>query len=583
MWEAECQGLLISQKYTDYRTCALNVMEKAASLVEAKDAWCTDSDGGVDFMKKGVVKTDLNPNGIEDYVYTWGTTAYVIEGACSDSKQYLMYYKNCSEFGSKYVADAAAGACVLKNNPPVIGATLGDQVVNEEQELKFEVIASDPDGDNVTISYKNLPEGAFVKNGVFHWTPAYGKSGSYEIIIEVSDGQLTVQKVFKITVVKVKCDSQKGTWAPTSDINVPSARFGHTAIWTGEEMIVWGGHASQGKSYDGDNTGYRFNPKTGTWKKISDPPMEFSGRYGHSAVWTGKEMLIFGGQSWNVGIYTTLNSGALYNPATDSWKIISKVNAPSPRENALSVWTGSKFILWGGDSKFGSAENNYAYFYDGFAYEPITDQWNKILDNSILDNTSTDGSAVWTGKEMIIWNSKKNGSAYAGSRYNPMTNTWLPISDPGTLYLGKYNHVAVWTGEEMIIWGGQNLKTGDWQDSVGARYNPTTDTWKIIPVSCAPIGRVDPAVVWTGEEMIVWGGWGGTPLDDKFYPYPNSLNSGGRFNPVTNKWISTSMTNVPFARQVISGIWTGEEMIVWGGVGGGIQSDILNDGGIYKP
>ena len=31
------------------------------------------------------------------------------------------------------------------------------------------------------------------------------------------------------------------TWTPTTLTNAPAARFGHTAVWTGSEMIVWGG------------------------------------------------------------------------------------------------------------------------------------------------------------------------------------------------------------------------------------------------------------------------------------------------------------------------------------------------------
>lgn len=34
------------------------------------------------------------------------------------------------------------------------------------------------------------------------------------------------------------------TWIATSTTNAPSARAGHTAVWTGSEMIVWGGGAS---------------------------------------------------------------------------------------------------------------------------------------------------------------------------------------------------------------------------------------------------------------------------------------------------------------------------------------------------
>ena len=33
-------------------------------------------------------------------------------------------------------------------------------------------------------------------------------------------------------------------WGATSTTNAPSARFSHTAVWTGSEMIVWGGGAS---------------------------------------------------------------------------------------------------------------------------------------------------------------------------------------------------------------------------------------------------------------------------------------------------------------------------------------------------
>src|SRR2546427_10244469 len=44
------------------------------------------------------------------------------------------------------------------------------------------------------------------------------------------------------------------TWTPTSTANSPSAHHSHTAVWTGNLMIVWGG-------YDGSyfvNTGGRY-------------------------------------------------------------------------------------------------------------------------------------------------------------------------------------------------------------------------------------------------------------------------------------------------------------------------------------
>ena len=58
--------------------------------------------------------------------------------------------------------------------------------------------------------------------------------------------------------------------------------------------------------------------------------------------------------------------------------------------------------------------------------------------------------------------------------------------------------------------------------------------------------------------MIVWGG-DGTRL----------LNTGGRYNPSTDSWTATSTTNAPGARSSHTAVWTGSEMIVWGGVHGG--------------
>src|SRR4029453_17653411 len=56
------------------------------------------------------------------------------------------------------------------------------------------------------------------------------------------------------------------TWTATSTTNAPGARAGHTAVWTGVEMIVWGGGAS-GPVYF--NTGGRYNPSTDSWTATS--------------------------------------------------------------------------------------------------------------------------------------------------------------------------------------------------------------------------------------------------------------------------------------------------------------------------
>ena len=53
--------------------------------------------------------------------------------------------------------------------------------------------------------------------------------------------------------------------------------------------------------------------------------------------------------------------------------------------------------------------------------------------------------------------------------------------------------------------------------------------------------------------MIVWGGYGNS----------GNVNTGGRYNPATDSWTSTSTTNAPEARYLHTAVWTGSEMIVW--------------------
>ena len=85
---------------------------------------------------------------------------------------------------------------------------------------------------------------------------------------------------------------------------------------------------------------------------------------------------------------------------------------------------------------------------------------------------------------------------------------------------------AVWTGKEMIFWGGINAAgTSGVNDpnryiGSGGQYNPATDTWNEIPAAAAPAPRVASAAVWTGKGLLVFGGYNGKHLNDTYYFLP---------------------------------------------------------------
>ena len=99
-------------------------------------------------------------------------------------------------------------------------------------------------------------------------------------------------------------------------------------------------------------------------------------------------------------------------------------------------------------------------------------------------------------------------------------------------------HTAVWTGSEMIVWGGEADGRRIFYD--GGRYNPAENSWTAVSTIGAPAGRYFHTAVWTGNEMIVWGGRVADSRTD--------LNAGGRYNPAGNTWTAISPTGAPAAR-----------------------------------
>jgi N-acetylneuraminic acid mutarotase len=339
------------------------------------------------------------------------------------------------------------------------------------------------------------------------------------------------------------------TWTPTSITNAPAERYWHTAVWTGSEMIVWGGVTSVQSFL---NTGGRYNPSTDSWTatSITNAP---AGRFHHTAVWTGSEMIVWGGSPAG----TFFNTGGRYNPGTDSWTATSTINAPAGRYVHTAVWTGNEIIVWGGFG-FGVGSD---YLNTGGRYNPSTDSWTATTTTN-APAARDFHTAVWTGSQMIVWGGTNSLILNTGGRYNPSTDSWTATTTTG-VPAGRAAHTAVWTGSQMIVWGG--VRSSDYLNT-GGRYNPSTDSWTATTTNNAPAARDFHAAVWTGSQMIVWGGYSGS-----------YLNTGGRYNPSTDSWTATSITNAPAGRFQHTAVWTDTQMIVWGGRSG---SDV-NSGGRY--
>lgn len=345
-------------------------------------------------------------------------------------------------------------------------------------------------------------------------------------------------------------------------------RIFHSTVWTGEEVLVWGG-GSEGTFH---GSGLRIDPAAKGRTVMADKGAP-SGRWGHAAVWTGSEMVVWGGRS-RFESEAHFDDGARYNPRTDTWTAIGAEKAPSGRSQMAAVWTGEEMLVWGGYGDKATAWSS------GGRYNPKTDKWLPISDTDAPE-ARVEPLYVWTGKELLVWGGitpDLKRTFRSGARYNPATDKWTPIKFAETAP-AVWGSRAVWTGTEMLVWGGSHRNGDDEINEVirsGAAYDPIKDRWRTLSNVGAPTARFFHDAVWTGTRLVVWGGG-----DQGGGNSPTHFDDGGEYDPVKDRWTPLAWEKRPSARGMHSAVWTGRGMMIFGGSTGG--SSAFSDAALWEP
>lgn len=250
-------------------------------------------------------------------------------------------------------------------------------------------------------------------------------------------------------------------------------RFTATTDTANSRIFIWGGVYTIDGEDKPERRGFMYYYKTGN-RVLIDSVTAPDQRVAHTAVWASSvnKLLIFGGQSFTPSTpYVLTNTLYAYNPAANSWTALAACPL-SPRMNHIAVYDGNdKMIIWGGDNGAGT---NY---YNGAVYTISTNSWSLISATNAPTRLMTMGS--WTGSEMIVSCVNVNLSAYdyKAYRYNPTSNTWTIVPDI-PLYTGKtsiiqYNHL--WNGSSMLQFA--YLLGSGLTSAVLWSYSPVTNTW----------------------------------------------------------------------------------------------------------
>lgn len=257
------------------------------------------------------------------------------------------------------------------------------------------------------------------------------------------------------------------SWAPEGWTELPlppEVRDGTSIVWTGRELVVWGGwpRGTEGEQAEAD--GFAFDPETQTWRTLPPAPIGGGGprvtrdeRGGAPAVWTGSEVLF-----WDIRLDDGSLATLALDPVAGTWRRLEDpIHRPS--WGGAWAWTGTELVVVGG------GDRDSPTTVQGAALDPATGAWREIAEAPMGVNLA---NAVWTGREVVVVGSELNRRNWAETPtaialgYDPKTDTWRRLPDPP---LSPQASEAVRFQDRLIAWD---------YGADSAQYLPAEDRWQ---------------------------------------------------------------------------------------------------------
>jgi hypothetical protein len=217
---------------------------------------------------------------------------------------------------------------------------------------------------------------------------------------------------------------------------------------------------------------------------------------------------------------------------------------PKVKDGATPLWAGTELVVWGGCAP--RSRQACRPTQGGFGFDPHTREWRELPQ---APGPGAYAQAVWTGTEAIFLGVGR-GHRLHGEAYDPASAEWRVI--PDAPLTPRHGAVVVWTGSEVIVWGGG--RRGSARPRRGAAYDPAADRWRRI--ATAPIGLNLATGMWTGHEMLAFGS-----LLDRRNRAATKTSVGAAYDPATDAW--RRIPRSALSPQATSAAWVANRTVAW--------------------
>jgi hypothetical protein len=222
------------------------------------------------------------------------------------------------------------------------------------------------------------------------------------------------------------------------------------------------------------------------WMQIA--PFPLAPRSAQAAVFTGHEVIVWGGRSDAAGAVApaagpsspryTLGDGAAYDVGTDRWRVLPRPPIAG-RYDAVAVWTGTEMLVVGGRRDHAEPQGGIGFLPNGAAYDPAHRSWRRLPAAPVCPMFG-----AWTGTQLVVGGSCADiaGARPVFAAYDPVHDTWstFPVFASATQLVAARGRLYAWssaTGRSAVFEPGPRrwralpaIRQGHLEDSIVVAY-----------------------------------------------------------------------------------------------------------------